>query len=569
MSKPPDPSAAPPRRTSSPPKQEATESDGWKSSAQNQRLLHELRVHQIELEMQNEELRAARVDVEAGLKRYTDLYDFAPVGYLTLSPEGLLRELNLPAARLLGRERSRLVANRLRTFVSEATRTTFDVWLGAVFGAQELQVCEVVLLRDSLPPVPVRLEARLSFDGQSGRAVITDITSRRALEEELRQAQKLEAIGLLAGGVAHDFNNILAAMLLNLGILRAQRTSLADGDVLRELDDLAKRAARLTSQLLLFSRHQVVQLRPLELNATLKHLLEMLERLLGAEIVCSFHTSQPELWVVGDSALLEQAVMNLCLNARDAMPNGGQLSLETSRVDFDGVTAQADPKARAGQFACLQVSDSGTGMDAETLKHVFEPFFTTKEAGKGTGLGLAAVFGAILQHHGWVNVESGQGRGTTFRVYLPCVAKPESIPAPAPPGTEPKGTGETVLVVEDEPALLAIVTRSLTRLGYRIMQAVDGRRALAMWEQHADEIDLVLTDMRMPGGLTGFELAKRVRQDQPAMKIILMSGYSPELELNGPGSKLHIEYLAKPFELGTLADMVRRCLDSAPAARAE
>ena len=168
-----------------------------------------------------------------------------------------------------------------------------------------------------------------------------------------------------------------------------------------------------------------------------------------------------------------------------------------------------------------------------------------------------------------MNVESGQGRGTTFRVYVPSTKKPESVPAPAPPGAEPKGTGETVLVVEDEPALLAIVTRSLTRLGYRIMQAVDGRRALAMWEQHADEIDLVLTDMRMPGGLTGFELAKRVRQDQPAMKIILMSGYSPELELNGPGSKLHIEYLAKPFELGTLADMVRRCLDSAPAARAE
>ena len=168
-----------------------------------------------------------------------------------------------------------------------------------------------------------------------------------------------------------------------------------------------------------------------------------------------------------------------------------------------------------------------------------------------------------------MNVESGQGRGTTFRVYMPCTAKPESVPAPAPPGTEPKGKGETVLVVEDEPALLAIVTRSLTRLGYRVLQATDGRGALAVWEQQADEIDLVLTDMRMPGGLTGLEVATRMRQDKPAMKIILMSGYSPELELSGPDSKLNTEYLAKPFELGTLADMVRRCLDSAPRPRAE
>jgi signal transduction histidine kinase/ActR/RegA family two-component response regulator len=565
VTKPSEQVAPQPRRTTRPPKNEPTESDGWKSSAQTQRLLHELRVHQIELEMQNEELRVSRAEVEAGLKRFTDLYDFAPVGYLTLSPEGSIRELNLPAARVLGRERSRLVGGRLRSFVSQGTRLAFDSWLTNVFAHQDKCTCEVVLLRDNQPPLSVELEAKLSFDGQSGRAVVTDITSRKMLEEELRQAQKMEVIGQLAGGVAHDFNNILAAMTLNLGLLRVEVESPAQGEsesesALHNLDELAKRASTLTSQLLLFGRRQVMQRQRLELNGALTHLLHMLERLLGEEISSSIQAAVPELWVDADLAMLEQAVMNLCLNARDAMPNGGTLTLETSLVTFDAASVRGEPKSRPGQFVCLRVSDTGCGMDADIMKHLFEPFFTTKELGKGTGLGLASVYGTVHQHQGWLNVESRPEHGTTFRLYLPRSPKPEVNPTPSRAAVATKGKGETILVVEDEPALLAIATRALSRLGYRVLPAVDGRQALALWECYANEIDLVLTDMRMPNGISGLALAERLRSTKASLKIIIMSGYSAEMATDGSASHVDFTYLAKPFELEKLATTVRRCL---------
>jgi len=561
MSKPRMQAAPEPARTTRPPKSEPTESDGWKSSAQTQRLLHELRVHQIELEMQNEELRASRAEVEAGLKRYTDLYDFAPVGYVSLSPEGTLRELNLPAARLLNRERSRLVTARLRSFVSQGTRPTFDAWLASVFVQRDERTCEVVLIRDDLPPLPVQLAAKLSIDGQCGRVVITDTSARKALEEELRQAQKMEVVGQLAGGVAHDFNNILAAMLLNLGALRAHPESPAESEAALEgLDTLTKRASRLTSQLLLFSRRQVLQPQRLELNGALSHLLQMLDRLLGEEVTCTLYRSEPDLWVEADLVMLEQAVMNLCLNARDAMPNGGNLTLETSRVLFDAASVREDPKPRPGSFVCLQVSDTGSGMTGEVLEHVFEPFFTTKEIGHGTGLGLASVYGTVSQHGGWLRVESRLGHGTTFRMYLPESSKAATVRAPAPKIIDTDGKGETVLLVEDEPALLAIAARSLRRRGYNVLCASDAAQALTLWQEHEAIVDLLLTDMRMPGGMNGLTLAERLLDKKPSLKIIIMSGYSAEMP-GGAGRRFEFSYLAKPFELAALTATVRSCLD--------
>jgi signal transduction histidine kinase/ActR/RegA family two-component response regulator len=562
MSKPREQATPEPARTTRPPKSELTESDGWKSSAQTQRLLHELRVHQIELEMQNEELRASRVEVEAGLKRYTDLYDFAPVGYVTLSPEGTLRELNLPAARLLNRERARLVSARLRTFISQGTRATFDAWLATVFVERDERTCEVVLIRDDLPPLAAQLTAKLSLDGQCGRVVITDTSARKALEEELRQAQKMEVVGQLAGGVAHDFNNILAAMLLSLGALRAHAESPAESELaLSGLEELAKRAARLTSQLLLFSRRQVLQPQRLELNGALSHLLEMLERLLGDEVSCNFYRGEPELWVEADLVMWEQAVMNLCLNARDAMPNGGNLILHTSLVEIDTASARLDPKSRPGKFVCLQVSDTGAGMTAEVLEHVFEPFFTTKEAGHGTGLGLASVYGTVSQHGGWLKVESRLGHGTSFRMYLPESAKGDTVRAPAPKTIDTNGKGETILLVEDEPALLAVAARSLRRRGYNVICAGNAAQALELWPEHEPVIDLLLTDMRMPGGMNGLALAERLLDAKPSLKVIVMSGYNTEMPVSA-GRRFEFSYLGKPFELAALTATVRTCLDA-------
>jgi signal transduction histidine kinase/ActR/RegA family two-component response regulator len=567
MSKPPpeDPAPRSPRSIR-PPSNQLAESDGWKSAAQAQRLLHELRVHQIQLEMQNEELRVSRAEVETGLQRYTDLYDFAPIGYLTLSPEGSIRELNLPAARLLGRERSRLVGSRLRTFVVQSARVAFDSWLAKVFLHQDKQTCELVLLRDVQPPLSVEIEAKLSLDGQSARVVVSDITARKSLEEELRQAQKMQVVGQLAGGVAHDFNNILAAMILNLGLLRAHNAPPADAEIaLQQLDALAKRASSLTNQLLAFSRLQAMHPRRLELNAALTRLLALLEPLLGEEIECKFHAGAPELWVEADSAMLEQAVTNLCLNARDAMPNGGALSLEAGLVDFDEVSVRADPKSRPGRFVYLQVSDTGSGMSADVLEHLFEPFFTTKDVAKASGLGLASVYGTVQQHQGWLNVESRPGRGATFRIFLPESVPEETAPLPARAALDATKTGETILLVEHEPALLAVAARALTRFGYRVLCATDSRTALALWEQHARVIDLLLTDMRMPRGMNGLALAERLARIKPTLKVIVMSGYSSEMAANGAASLLEFSYLAKPFELETLAAEVRRCLDERQA----
>ena len=493
-------------------KKQPPEVDDEKSSAiHTQRLLHELQVHQIELEMQNEELRESRTQVEAALERYTDLYDFAPVGYFTLLADGTIREVNLPGARLLGLERSSLVNRRLGVFVSENNRAVFDSWLKEVFATHVKQTCAVSLARKDQPPLSVEIEATISLDGREGHTVMVDITARKALEEQLRQAHKMEVVGQLAGGVAHDFNNILAAMILNLEILQRQHQLPAEvHSPLHNLEELAKRAANLTRQLLLFSRRQAMQPEQLEINATLTDLFKMIERLVGEAITCLWLPSTRELWLEADAAMLDQVVMNLCLNARDAMPNGGTLTLETSLTEIDGQNVQAHPESRPGRFVCLRISDTGCGMDADILKHLFEPFFTTKEIGEGTGLGLASVYGIVHQHKGWMKVESVVGQGTSFHLYLPLSMKAEAAHAASPRIFSPKGQNETILLVEDEEALLRISTQALILFGYRVLPASNGRQALELWEKHRDDIDLVLTDMRMPKGMSGLELAEKL-----------------------------------------------------------
>jgi len=327
------------------------------------------------------------------------------------------------------------------------------------------------------------------------------------------------------------------------------------------LDELAKRAASLTNQLLLFGRRQVLQPQQVELNATLRHLFKMLERLLGEDIACTFGASTAELWLEADVTMLEQAVMNLCLNARDAMPNGGTLTVETSLAERDAASASRDPKSRPGRFASLRVTDTGSGMAAGVLAHVFEPFFTTKEIGKGSGLGLSSVYGTVAQHKGWVNVESVLAYGSTFTLYLPLADRQGSYPAPSRPGTSAKGNGETILLVEDEPALLEVSTRVLTRFGYKVLAAADARQAVALAEQHKDEIALLLTDMRMPGGMNGLALAAKLRARKPSIKVIIMSGYNSEMVTGSPAGSRDFTYLPKPFEIELLAETVRSCLD--------
>jgi PAS domain S-box-containing protein len=388
-----------------------------------------------------------------------------------------------------------------------------------------------------------------------------DVTDRKALEEQLRQAQKMEAVGQLAGGVAHDFNNILTAMLMQLSLL--QLSPELPGNVREGLSDLEKgahRAAELTRQLLMFSRRQVLQIKPLDLNQVVTGMLKMLRRLLREDIVLEFHPERPTAWVAADAGMMEQVLMNLLVNARDAMPKAGRVTIATRQIELAPQRHQSGLEAQSGQFVCLSVSDTGVGMEAVTLKRIFEPFFTTKEVGKGTGLGLATVYGIVKQHRGWIEVDSSPGHGTRFDIYLPLGSSPRPSARAELQGTV-LGGSETILLVEDDESVRRAVRGELQRLGYNVLEAGNADQALSAWGQHHASIDLLYTDMIMPGGMTGLDLAERLRASKPKLKILLSSGYSLELSAVGALSEKRISYLAKPCDTALLAQSIRQCLD--------
>ncbi|MBL9129080.1 MAG: PAS domain S-box protein, partial [Verrucomicrobiales bacterium] len=358
-----------------------------------------------------------------------------------------------------------------------------------------------------------------------------DISGRKRLESQLRQAQKLEAVGQLAGGVAHDFNNIIAAMMMQLGLLSmSERLDDETAAAVRDLEAEAQRAAKLTRQLLMFSRRSVMEVRPLDLNELVRDLLKMLGRLIGEHIRLEFRANEGPLPAVeGDAGMVEQVLMNLVVNARDAMPKGGTVTIATRVGAFETGCAGDLVDSLPGHIVCLSVADTGIGMSEETLKHIFEPFFTTKESGKGTGLGLATVHGIVAQHRGWVEVESREGRGSTFRVYFPVADTPFVVAAGDEPfgGAAPRGH-ETILVVEDETSLRHGIVRTLRALGYRVYEAENGQQAMRLWEKHGREVDLLLTDMVMPEGITGLELGEQLRNHKPSLRMILSTGYSAD-----------------------------------------
>jgi signal transduction histidine kinase len=384
---------------------------------------------------------------------------------------------------------------------------------------------------------------------------------KRALEERLQQAQKMEAIGQLAGGVAHDFNNILAALTMNIDLMQ-EKPNLDAGtrESLREMMADASRAAALTRQLLMFSRRSVLSIRVIELNDVVSNLLKMLGRLLGENVVIDFEQRGSLPSIEADAGMIEQVIMNLAVNARDAMPGGGRITLATAAVEIDQQAAALNPARRPGRFVCLSVSDTGQGMDEPTLARIFEPFFTTKPEGKGTGLGLATVYGIVAQHKGWVEVESRVGGGTTFRVHFPPSDKPQADGAEGRLRRAPRGK-ESLLVVEDDPSVRLFAVKALAALGYRVFEAANGQEALGVWERHGAEIALVLTDMVMPEGMTGLELARRLRASSPGLKIVISSGYSMELASLGSPADAGIAYLPKPYKMSVLGETMRRCLD--------
>jgi PAS domain S-box-containing protein len=396
-----------------------------------------------------------------------------------------------------------------------------------------------------------------------------DITSRIKAEEEktsleaqLRESQKMEAFGQLAGGVAHDFNNLLTLINGYSDLLSEQ---LPEGDPRRdyvdEIQQAGMRAASLTRQLLTFSRRQIAKPKILDLNEVVGNMTKMFQRIIGEDITLEARFAPGGAVIFADPGMIEQVLMNLAVNSRDAMPKGGHLTITTAVVDVDANTARNRPSTSPGRYVRLSVSDSGNGIAPEHLPHIFEPFFTTKEVGKGTGLGLATVFGIVEQHRGWIDAESRPGAGTTISIHLPFHSEDGSVSGAVDSSHASSGGTESIFLVEDDPAVRELARRGLERLGYRVLEAVDGPSALELWPAHRREVDLLLTDMVMPRGMNGLELAERLRADKPELKVILATGHSDEAMGRELITNDAICLLRKPYLPSELGRVIRGILD--------
>ncbi|MBI5576818.1 MAG: PAS domain S-box protein [Deltaproteobacteria bacterium] len=393
-------------------------------------------------------------------------------------------------------------------------------------------------------------------------AVKRDVTEERKMEEQLRQAQKIEAVGRLAGGVAHDFNNLLTA-ITGYSELAFART--AEGDpvhgYVKEIRDVAGRAAGLTRQLLAFSRRQILQPRIIDLNAVVRDIDRMLRRLIGEDIDL-FTSLDPDLRLTkADPGQIGQVIMNLAVNARDAMPTGGKLTIETANVYIDEAYARGHATMHPGAYVMIAVSDTGVGMDQETLSRIFEPFFTTKEKGKGTGLGLSTVYGIVKQSGGHIWVYSEPGRGTTFKTYLPSVEETADVPEPAPEPKELIQGTETVLLAEDEEAVRMLALEILVMNGYTVLAAGDGEEALRTSARYEGKIDLMLCDVVMPG-MSGADLSRKIALSRPDMKVLFMSGYTDNAIVHRGVLDPGTAFIEKPFSPDALARKVRAVLDA-------
>ena len=392
---------------------------------------------------------------------------------------------------------------------------------------------------------------------------VLDVTERQHLEEQLRQAQKMEAVGRLAGGVAHDFNNLLTAILgsaeLLLQHLAPDHPERGEAEQIREV---ALRAADLTRQLLAFSRQQVLAPQVLNLNSVVAGMDKMLRRLIREDV--HFRTVlAPDLGVVrADRSQLEQVILNLAVNARDAMPSGGRITVETANVDLDGTSAQDHHPIASGRYAMLAVSDTGTGMSAQTKARIFDPFFTTKQPGQGTGLGLSSVYGIVKQSAGYITVESEPGRGTTFKVYFPRIEGSVAATAQRPATVSLDGD-ETVLLVEDHAEVRRLTGKVLEAHGYTVLVAADGVEALRIAEQHAGAIQLLVSDIVMPG-MRGREVGLLLAAARPEMRVLYLSGYADESLVHGGELEPGLAFLQKPFTPDALARRAREVLDAPP-----
>jgi len=508
-----------------------------------------------ELQKRNAELAAALELIKAREERWRTIVSTDPECVKTISPEGYLVEMNpaglaMLSATTLEQVQARPLLEWIAPEHQEPFRRLHTRVMAGESGELEFEVIALDGVRRWLRTQAAPLRDR---HGKITAAlgISRDITGQRELEAQLRQSQKMEAIGQLAGGIAHDFNNILTIIQgFALTLLEDDGDPSSRRSATRHIVDAAERAAGLTRQLLAFGRRQIMQTKDVDVNDLVSSLAKMVHRVLGEDIDLQLHLSPATVTIHADPGLIDQVLMNLVLNARDAMPGGGVLRISTSLRRSPG-----------GDRAVIAVADNGTGIPADRLPKIFEPFFTTKTDGKGSGLGLATAFGIVAQHGGQIEVSSRVGLGTSFEVALPLAtsiagsAPAADIAAPAPGGRE------TILVVEDEPIVRELVRAILRRAGYRVVEAASGAAGINAWREAGGRIDLVLTDVVMPGGMSGRELAELLQRQQPGLPVILFSGYSADFA----GRELSLtdrqSFLQKPATPQQILNAVRNFLD--------
>lgn len=487
-------------------------------------------------------------------------------GLITIDEQGCIRSMNAAAEKIFGYRESELLGQNVRILMPEPYHSQHDSYISNYLRTGKAKIIgigrEVMGRRQDGTTFPMEL-AVSEFSLDSGRhftGIVRDVSERRQLEEKLRQSQKMEAVGRLAGGVAHDFNNLLTVMILYGELLLGQIDhNPATENAVNQIVKASEKASLLTRQLLAFSRQAVLEPKVLNLNDIVQETEKMLHRLIGEDVIFLTLLDASLNLVKVDPGHLEQILLNLAVNARDAMPQGGKLTIETRNVELDEVYARLHPEASPGQYVSLTVSDNGIGMSPDVKSRIFEPFFTTKGPGEGTGLGLSTVYGIVRQSGGLIEVYSELSLGTTFKIYLPIYVEttpvnPLSLPVIATRGTE------TILLVEDEEEVRDISVVVLQEYGYRVLSAANGAEALALAETHKGMIDILVTDVVMPE-MSGRQLADTLTARYPHLKVLFLSGYTDDAIVHHGVLKSEVAFLQKPFTLNSLRKKVREVLD--------
>jgi PAS domain S-box-containing protein len=492
------------------------------------------------------------------MDRYRNLLQTATDGIHVLNQNGDLVEASPSFYRLLGYE---VGDARLKNVADWDVRWSADELIGKIkemaTGSKQFETRH---RRRDGTLIEVEVTARgIDLDGSTHLyASARDITERKGVEEHLRRVHKLDGIAHLAGGLAHEFNNILAAQSLSLSLLKSMVTEPHALELLGELDGLSLRAAKLVKQVLACARQSQLEPHPLNLATFLEEQRNLVAHVLGGQVTPIFSAGDVPAWVSADAHALNQVLLSLSLNARDAMPDGGVFRSTIAVVEATPGTVGAPAHPVGGRYVRWSVADTGCGMAPRTQEHLFEPFFTTKQIGAGAGMGLATALGVVEQHQGWIDFESTLGKGTTFHIFLPAIEAPG--PRPAPPTAVAQANGATVLVVEDEAIVRKLVQRVLAWQGYRVLEARTGDEALEVWARHRAEIRLLYTDVVMPGALNGFQLAEQLLAQAPQLKVIITSGYNAEAHGQISLPPESYRYLPKPCDLPTLVATIQGCL---------